>query len=131
MDRKGLDRMGQNDYISFVEGFVRAWTDYAEYIRKLTGLKTEDYEVCKDVLKVLKSDALRRLADEIMNGEKVSRKTIDEAEDIYRTLNKLKMIPLPVDKATKRVGESFLNGCVSFYRFIVEMMLKGEGRLVD
>ena len=123
--------MEQNDYISFVERFVRAWTDYAEYIQKLTGLKPEDYEVCKDVLKVLKSDALRRLADEIMRGEKVSRKTIDEAEDIDRTLNKLKMIPLPVDKATKKVGESFLNGCVSFYRFLIEMKLRGEGRLVD
>ena len=123
--------MEQNDYISFVERFVRAWTDYAEYIQKLTGLKPEDYEVCKDVLKVLKSDALRRLADEIMRGEKVSRKTIDEAEDIDRTLNKLKMIPCPVDKATKKVGESILNGCVSFYRFLIEMKLRGEGRLVE
>ena len=123
--------MGQNDYISFVEGFVRVWTDYAEYIRKLTGLKTEDYEVCKDVLKVLKSDALRRLADEIMRGENVSRKTIDEAEDIDRTLNKLKMIPIPVDKATKKVGETFLNSCVSFFRCIIEMKLRGDGRLVD
>lgn len=123
--------MEQNDYISFVERFVRAWTDYADYIQKLTGLKPEDYEVCKDVLKVLKSDALRRLADEIMRGETVSRKTIDEAEDIDRTLNKLKTIPLPVDKATKKVGESILNGCVSFYRFLIEMKLRGEGRLVD
>ena len=66
-----------------------------------------------------------------MQGEKVSKRTIDEAEDIDRALNKLKMIPLPVDKATKKVGESFLNGCVSFYRFIIEMKLRGEGRLVD
>lgn len=123
--------MEQNDYINFVERFVRAWTDYAEYIQKLTGLKSEDYEVCKDVLKVLQSDAPHRLADEIMRGEKVSSKTIDDAEDIDRILNKLKMIPLPVDKATKKVGESILNGCVSFYRLLIEMKLKGEGRLVD
>ena len=123
--------MGKNDYISFVEGFVKAWMDYAEYVQKLTGLMSEEYEVCKDVLKVLKSGALRRLADEIMHGEKVSKKTIDEAEDIDRTLNKLKMIPIPVDKATKNVGESFLNGCVSFYRFIIELKLKEEGRLVE
>lgn len=123
--------MGKNDYISFVERFVEAWTNYAEYIQKLTGLMSEDYEVCKDVLKVLKSDALRRLADEIILGEKVSKKTIDEAEDIDRTLNKLKLIPLPIDKATKKAGESLLNGCVSFYRLIIEMKLKGEGRLVD
>ena len=113
-----------------IKDFINAWTDYAEYIQKLTGLKPEDYEVCKDVLKVLKSDALRRLADEIMRGEKVSRKTLNEAEDIDRTLNKLKMIPLPIDKATKKVGESILNGCVSFYRFLIEMKLRGEGRLV-
>ena len=123
--------MEKYDYRSFVEGFVSAWTDSAEYFLKLTGLTSEDYEVCKDVLKVVKSDALRRLADEIMQGEKVSKRTIDEAEDIDRALNKLKMIPLPVDKATKKVGESFLNGCVSFYRFIIEMKLRGEGRLVD
>jgi len=123
--------MEKYDYSSFVEGFVSAWTDSAEYFLKLTGLTSEDYEVCKDVLKVVKSDALRRLADEIMQGEKVSKRTIDEAEDIDRALNKLKMIPLPVDKATKKVGESFLNGCVSFYRFIIEMKLRGEGRLVD
>lgn len=123
--------MEKYDYSSFVEGFVSAWTDFAEYFLKLTGLTSEDYEVCKDVLKVVKSDALRRLADEIMQGEKVSKRTIDEAEDIDRALNKLKMIPLPVDKATKKVGESFLNGCVSFYRFIIEMKLRGEGRLVD
>ena len=123
--------MEKYDYRSFVEGFVSAWTDSAEYFLKHTGLTSEDYEVCKDVLKVVKSDALRRLADEIMQGEKVSKRTIDEAEDIDRALNKLKMIPLPVDKATKKVGESFLNGCVSFYRFIIEMKLRGEGRLVD
>ena len=123
--------MEKYDYRSFVEGFVSAWTDSAEYFLKLTGLTSEDYEVCKDVLKVVKSDALRRLADEIMQGEKVSKRTIDEAEDIDRALNKLKMIPLTVDKATKKVGESFLNGCVSFYRFIIEMKLRGEGRLVD
>ena len=123
--------MEKYDYSSFVEGFVSAWTDSAEYFLKLTGLTSEDYEVCKDVLKVVKSDALRRLADEIMQGEKVSKRTIDDAEDIDRALNKLKMIPLPVDKATKKVGESFLNGCVSFYRFIIEMKLRGEGRLVD
>ena len=123
--------MEKYDYRSFVEGFVSAWTDSAEYFLKLTGLTSEDYEVCKDVLKVVKSDALRRLADEIMQGEKVSKRTIDEAEDIDRALNKLKMIPLPVDKTTKKVGESFLNGCVSFYRFIIEMKLRGEGRLVD
>ena len=123
--------MEKYDYSSFVEGFVSAWTDSAEYFLKLTGLTSEDYEVCKDVLKVVKSDALRRLADEIMQGEKVSKRTIDDAEDIDRALNKLKMIPLPVDKATKKVGESFLNGCVPFYRFIIEMKLRGEGRLVD
>ena len=123
--------MEKYDYRSFVEGFVSAWTDSAEYFLKHTGLTSEDYEVCKDVLKVVKSDALRRLADEIMQGEKVSKRTIDEAEDIDRALNKLKMIPLPVDNATKKVGESFLNGCVSFYRFIIEMKLRGEGRLVD
>lgn len=122
--------MEQNDYISFVERFVRAWTDYAEHIRTINGLEPEDYEVCKDVLKVLQSDAPHRLADEIMRGEKVSSKTIDDAEDIDRILNKLKMIPLPVDKATKKVGESILNGCVSFYRLLIEMKLKGEGRLV-
>lgn len=119
------------DYISFVERFVRAWTDYAKYIQELTGLKADDYELCKDVLKVLKSDDLRRLADEIMQGEIVSRSTIDEAEDLDRTLNKLKMILLPVDKATKIVGESFLNGCVSFYRLLIEMKLRGDGRLVE
>lgn len=123
--------MEKRDYISFIEGFIKAWKNYAEYVQKLKGLMFEDYEVCKDALKVLKSDSLRRLADEIMQGEKVSRKTIDEAEEIDRTLNKLKMIQLPLDKATKKVGESFLNGCVSFNRFIIEMKLKGEGRLVD
>lgn len=123
--------MEKNDYNRFFEGFLRAWTDFAEYIQNLTGLKSEDYEVCKDVVKVLKSDALRRLADEIMHGEKVSKKTIDEAEDIDRTLNKLKMIPLPIDKETKKIGESILNGCVSFYRLLIEMKLKGEGRLVE
>ena len=123
--------MEKSDYNRFFEGFLRAWTDFAEYIQNLTGLKSEDYEVCKDVVKVLKSDALRRLADEIMHGEKVSKKTIDEAEDIDRTLNKLKMIPLPIDKETKKIGESILNGCVSFYRLLIEMKLKGEGRLVE
>lgn len=49
--------MTQYDYISFIESFVRAWKGYAEYIQKLTGLRPEDYEACKDVLKVLKSDA--------------------------------------------------------------------------
>lgn len=123
--------MEHYDYICFVERFVGAWTDYADHIHKLTGLDADDCEVCKDVLKVLKSDALRRLADEIMQGEMVSKKTIDEAEDIDRTLNKLRMIPLPVDKATKKTGELFMNRCVSFSRLLIEMKLRGEGRLVD
>lgn len=47
--------MEQNDYISFVERFVRAWTDYAEYIQKLTGLKTRGLrgvQGCAESLKV-------------------------------------------------------------------------------
>lgn len=123
--------MTQYDYISFIESFVRAWKGYAEYIQKLTGLRPEDYEACKDVLKVLKSDSFRRLADEIMQGKKVSKKTIDEAEDLDRTLNRLKMILLPVDDSTKKRGEMFLNGCVSFYRLLIEIKLRDEGRLLE
>lgn len=49
--------MIQDDYIGVIDGFVKAWKSFAESIQKLSGLKTEDYEVCNDVLKLLKSDA--------------------------------------------------------------------------
>lgn len=123
--------MEKFNYTAFLDGFKKAWKEYAEFVVTTTGLREEDYEVCKDVLKVLKSDVLHRLADEIMLGEVVSRKTINEAEDLDRTLNKLKVIPLPTDKVTKKVVESIFNSCVSFYRFLIEMKLRGEGKLVD
>lgn len=123
--------MIQDDYIGVIDGFVKAWKSFAESIQKLSGLKPEDYEVCNDVLKVLKSDAFHRLADEITQGKKVSKKTIDEAEELDRTLNKIKMISLPVDDSTKKRGEMLLNGCVSFYRLLIEIKLRDEGRLLE
>lgn len=78
-----------------------------------------------------KSDAPRKLIDELAQGGSVSKRTLKDTEDFDMKLNKLKVIPLPVDMETKTSIETLCNACVSLYRLALEINLGMEGRLVD
>lgn len=118
--------------IDWLQGFLSAWKQYASFIKGITGLRNEDYETCEAVLELLKkSDAPRKLIDELAQGGSVSKRTLKDTEDFDMKLNKLKVIPLPVDMETKKSIETLCNTCVSLYRFALEINLGMEGRLVD
>ena len=113
-----------------MQGFLNAWKRYGECVSGLPNLPQNDIDTCMDVLKVLQSDVPWKLFDECCQGY-ISRKTLDEAEDFDFTLNKLRVIPLSLNEGDKQQVEQACNGCVSFFKFIIELRLKQENRLLD
>lgn len=114
----------------WLERFLDAWTNYAHYVQSITGLSPADIQVCKDVLTVLKSEVPHKLIDELIEGI-VSKRTLDDAEEFDRALNRLRIVPLPINEVQKKEVEIIGERCISLYRFILEMNLKMRNMMVE
>lgn len=110
--------------------FLDAWTSYANYIQSIAGISPADIQVCKDVLTALKSEVPHKLIDELIEG-RVSKRTLDDAEEFDRALNRLRIVPLPINEAQKKEVEIIGERCISLYRFILEMSLKMRNMMVE
>lgn len=114
----------------WLERFLEAWTDYAHYIQSTTGISPADIQICKDTLTALKSEAPHKLIEELIEG-KVSKRTLDDAEEFDRALNRLRIVPLPINETQKKELEIIGVRCISLYRFILEMSLKMRNMMVE
>lgn len=110
--------------------FLDAWTSYANYIQSIIGISPADIQICKDALTVLKSEVPHKLIEELIAG-KVSKRTLDDAEEFDRALNRLRIVPLPINEAQKKEVEIIGERCISLYRFILEMSLKMRNMMVE
>ena len=114
----------------WLERFLDAWTNYAHYVQSISGVSPADIQVCKDVLTVLKSEVPHKLIDELIEG-KVSKRTLDDAEEFDRALNRLRIVPLPINEVQKKEVEIIGERCISLYRFILEMNLNMHNMMVE